>query len=91
MFVICNAKLCSPAMEVDRTMFFVEFSHSPIHITHLLFYFQSRADSGSRRNNMYYGTPFYGGYGYASPVPHPNMYAAAYGAYPVYGSQQLVS
>uniref|UniRef100_A0A0D3F6P5 RRM domain-containing protein n=1 Tax=Oryza barthii TaxID=65489 RepID=A0A0D3F6P5_9ORYZ len=52
---------------------------------------QSRADSGSRRNNMYYGTPFYGGYGYASPVPHPNMYAAAYGAYPVYGSQQLVS
>ncbi|KAF0890309.1 hypothetical protein E2562_002721 [Oryza meyeriana var. granulata] len=52
---------------------------------------QSRADSGNRRNNMYYGTPFYGGYGYASPVPHPNMYAAAYGAYPIYGNQQLVS
>jgi hypothetical protein len=40
---------------------------------------------------MYYGTPFYSGYGYASPVPHPNMYAAAYGAYPYYGNQQLVS
>jgi hypothetical protein len=40
---------------------------------------------------MYYGTPFYGGYGYASPVAHPNMYAAAYGAYPYYGNQQLVS
>ncbi|CAL5031757.1 unnamed protein product [Urochloa decumbens] len=53
---------------------------------------QSRGDSGSRRNNMYYGTPFYGGYGYASPVPHPNMYAPAYGAYPFYGgNQQLVS
>ncbi|CAN6273152.1 unnamed protein product, partial [Urochloa humidicola] len=54
---------------------------------------QSRGDSGHRRNGngMYYGTPFYGGYGYASPVPHPNMYAAAYGAYPYYGNQQLVS
>ncbi|KAL6650805.1 hypothetical protein ACP70R_009730 [Stipagrostis hirtigluma subsp. patula] len=52
---------------------------------------QSRGDSGNRRNNMYYGTPFYGGYGYASPVPHPNMYAAAYGTYPFYGNQQLVS
>jgi len=52
---------------------------------------QSRGDSGNRRN-MYYGTPFYGGYGYASPVPHPNMYAPAYGAYPFYGgNQQLVS
>lgn len=52
---------------------------------------QSRGDSGHRRNGMYYGTPFYGGYGYASPVPHPNVYAAAYGAYPFYGNQQLVS
>ncbi|XP_025806225.1 polyadenylate-binding protein RBP47-like isoform X1 [Panicum hallii] len=54
---------------------------------------QSRGDSGHRRNGngMYYGTPFYSGYGYASPVPHPNMYAAAYGAYPYYGNQQLVS
>ncbi|GJN21379.1 hypothetical protein PR202_gb08849 [Eleusine coracana subsp. coracana] len=53
---------------------------------------QSRGDNGHRRNNMYYGTPFYGGYGYASPVPHPNMYAPAYGAYPsYYGNQQLVS
>nr|CAB3450123.1 unnamed protein product [Digitaria exilis] len=54
---------------------------------------QSRGVSGHRRNSngMYYGTPFYGGYGYASPVPHPNMYAAAYGAYPYYGNQQLVS
>ncbi|AQK43968.1 hypothetical protein ZEAMMB73_Zm00001d025557 [Zea mays] len=52
---------------------------------------QSRGDSVNRRNNMYYGTPFYGGYGYASPVPHPNMYAAAYGTYPLYGNQQLVS
>ncbi|OEL29820.1 Polyadenylate-binding protein RBP47 [Dichanthelium oligosanthes] len=53
----------------------------------------SRGDSGHRRNgnSMYYGTPFYGGYGYASPVPHPNMYAAAYGAYPYYSNQQLVS
>ena len=59
--------------------------------THFLFCFQWRGDSGNRRNNMYYGTPFYGGYGYASPVPHPNMYAAAYGAYPMYGNQQLVS
>jgi hypothetical protein len=40
---------------------------------------------------MYYGTPFYGGYGYGSPVPHPNMYAAAYGSYPFYGNQQMVS
>lgn len=59
------------------------------------FVFQSRGDSGHRRsgngNGMYYGTPFYGGYGYASPVPHPNMYATAYGAYPYYGNQQLVS
>jgi len=56
---------------------------------------QSRGDSGHRRNGncngMYYGTPFYGGYGYASPIPHPNMYAAAYEAYPYYGNQQLVS
>ncbi|PWZ21683.1 Polyadenylate-binding protein RBP47 [Zea mays] len=55
----------------------------------------SRGDYGHRRNGngngMYYGTPFYGGYGYASPVAHPNMYAAAYGAYPYYGNQQLVS
>uniref|UniRef100_A0A0E0CM79 RRM domain-containing protein n=1 Tax=Oryza meridionalis TaxID=40149 RepID=A0A0E0CM79_9ORYZ len=51
----------------------------------------SRGDSGHRRNGMYYGTPFYGGYGYASPLPHPNMYAAAYGTYPYYGNQQLVS
>uniref|UniRef100_A0A0E0K1D9 Uncharacterized protein n=1 Tax=Oryza punctata TaxID=4537 RepID=A0A0E0K1D9_ORYPU len=50
-----------------------------------------QGDSGHRRNGMYYGTPFYGGYGYASPLPHPNMYAAAYGAYPYYGNQQLVS
>lgn len=62
--------------------------------SHLGFFvFQSRGDYGHRRNGngMYYGTPFYGGYGYASPVAHPNMYAAAYGAYPYYGNQQLVS
>ena len=59
--------------------------------TYFLLCLQSRGDSGNRRN-MYYGTPFYGGYGYASPVPHPNMYAPAYGAYPFYGgNQQLVS
>ncbi|KAG8071130.1 hypothetical protein GUJ93_ZPchr0006g41621 [Zizania palustris] len=52
---------------------------------------QFRGDSGHRRNGMYYGTPFYGGYGYMSPLPHPNMYAAAYGAYPYYSNQQLVS
>lgn len=63
---------------------------SSAHTFEFLF-FQSRGDSGHRRNGMYYGTPFYGGYGYASPLPHPNMYAAAYGAYPYYGNQQLVS
>ena len=58
---------------------------------YLLDFELSRGDSGHRRNGMYYGTPFYGGYGYTSPVPHPNVYAAAYGAYPFYGNQQLVS
>lgn len=32
----------------------------------------------------------YGGYGYALPLPYdpPTMYAAAYGAYPMYGTHQ---
>lgn len=39
----------------------------------------------------YYGGPVYDGYGYALPPQHdPSMYAAAaaYGAYPVYGTHQ---
>ncbi|KAL6995558.1 Polyadenylate-binding protein rbp47c' [Sarracenia purpurea var. burkii] len=40
----------------------------------------------------YYGGQIYDGYGYALPPPHdPSMYAAAaaaYGAYPVYGTHQ---
>lgn len=50
---------------------------------------------GSPWNGAYYGGgPVYDGYGYALPHPHdPSMYAAAYGAYPIYGGghQQQVS
>ncbi|XBH92603.1 hypothetical protein VPH35_083693 [Triticum aestivum] len=55
---------------------------------------QLRSDNGNQWNNgMYYApSPFYNGYGYpAAPFPDPGMYAAAYGAYPVYGNQQQVS
>ncbi|KAJ6328157.1 hypothetical protein OIU77_009949 [Salix suchowensis] len=50
-----------------------------------------RADFGSPWNGAYYGGQVYDGYGYALPPPHdPSMYAAAaaYGAYPIYGSHQ---
>ncbi|KAK6160732.1 hypothetical protein DH2020_004113 [Rehmannia glutinosa] len=50
---------------------------------------QSRVDYGHQWTGAYYGGPFYDGYGYPLPPPHdPNMYAAAYGAYPMYGSHQ---
>ncbi|KAJ6841175.1 polyadenylate-binding protein RBP47-like [Iris pallida] len=54
---------------------------------------QLRGDQVNQWNNgAYYGGQVYGGYGY-SPVPlqSPNMYAAAaaYGTYPLYGSQQV--
>ncbi|CAI9777787.1 unnamed protein product [Fraxinus pennsylvanica] len=51
---------------------------------------QSRADFGNQWTGAYYGGPFYDGYGYAVPPHHdPSMYAAAaYGAYPVYGTHQ---
>ncbi|KAK1277222.1 Polyadenylate-binding protein RBP47 [Acorus gramineus] len=51
---------------------------------------QSR-DSGNQWNNSYYGGQVYDGYGYAAPPQDPSMYAAAYGAYPMYGNQQQVS
>ncbi|KAJ8433434.1 hypothetical protein Cgig2_008612 [Carnegiea gigantea] len=55
----------------------------------------SRGDYANQWNGGYYGGHMYDGYGYAIPQPHdPTMYAAAaaaYGAYPVYGSQQQVS
>ncbi|KAI3460255.1 hypothetical protein Pfo_016918 [Paulownia fortunei] len=53
---------------------------------------QSRADFGNQWTGAYYGPPFFDGYGYALPPPHdPSMYAAAaaaYGAYPMYGTHQ---
>ncbi|KAL3634223.1 Polyadenylate-binding protein rbp47c' [Castilleja foliolosa] len=52
---------------------------------------QSRADFGNQWTGAYYGPPFFDGYGYAVPPPHdPSMYAAAaaYGAYPMYGTHQ---
>ncbi|KAK7291134.1 hypothetical protein RIF29_06043 [Crotalaria pallida] len=50
---------------------------------------QFRMDFGSPWNGAYYGAPVYDGYGYALPPPHdPRIYAAAYGAYPVYGGHQ---
>ncbi|KAG8057031.1 hypothetical protein GUJ93_ZPchr0002g26670 [Zizania palustris] len=55
---------------------------------------QLRSENGNQWNNgMYYAaSPFYSGYGYPAPFPaDPGMYAAAYGAYPFYGSQQQVS
>lgn len=50
---------------------------------------QMRADFGNQWSGAYYGGQVYDGYGYALPPPHdPTMYAAAYGAYPVYGNHQ---
>ncbi|KAJ6816033.1 polyadenylate-binding protein RBP47-like [Iris pallida] len=53
---------------------------------------QLRGDQVNQWNSgAYYGGQVYGGYGYtAVPLQSPNMYAAAaYGAYPLYGSQQV--
>ncbi|GFY95915.1 RNA-binding protein 47B [Actinidia rufa] len=54
------------------------------------FWENQRADFGNSLNGAYYGGQIYDGYGYALPQPHdPSMYAAAaYGAYPVYGTHQ---
>ncbi|EYU25396.1 hypothetical protein ABFS82_03G046200 [Erythranthe guttata] len=51
---------------------------------------QSRVDYAHQWTGAaYYGGPYFDGYGYALPPPHdPNMYAAAYGAYPFYGTHQ---
>ncbi|XP_027091423.1 polyadenylate-binding protein RBP47 [Coffea arabica] len=53
---------------------------------------QLRAEFGNQWTGAYYGGHFYDGYGYAMPPPHdPGMYAAAaaaYGAYPMYGTHQ---
>jgi len=44
---------------------------------------------GSPWSGAYYGGTVYDGYGYALPAPHdPSIYAAAYGAYPIYGGHQ---
>lgn len=50
---------------------------------------QIRGDFGNQWGGAYYGGHAYDGYGYTLPPPHdPSMYAAAYGAYPMYGSHQ---
>ncbi|KAM7266636.1 hypothetical protein ACFE04_004533 [Oxalis oulophora] len=52
---------------------------------------QFRSDFGNQWSGAgaYYGGQVYDSYGYAMPAPHdPSMYAAAYGAYPFYGSHQ---
>ncbi|KAK7310869.1 hypothetical protein RJT34_08640 [Clitoria ternatea] len=50
---------------------------------------QFRTEFGNPWNGGYYGGPVYDGYGYALPPPHdPSIYAAAYGAYPIYGRHQ---
>ncbi|KAK8585041.1 hypothetical protein V6N13_138982 [Hibiscus sabdariffa] len=46
-------------------------------------------DYGNQWGGAYYGGAAYDGYGYALQSPHnPGIYAAAYGAYPFYGSYQ---
>ncbi|XP_010926371.2 polyadenylate-binding protein RBP47 [Elaeis guineensis] len=52
---------------------------------------QLRTDPGSHWNGAYYGGQVYNGYGYVLPAHDPRMYAAAYGAYALYGNQQQVS
>ncbi|MCD9644214.1 hypothetical protein HAX54_032362 [Datura stramonium] len=51
---------------------------------------QSRTNFMNQWTGPYYGGHFYNAYRYAFPPPHdPGMYeAAAYGAYPVYGTHQ---
>ncbi|KAG5629275.1 hypothetical protein H5410_000992 [Solanum commersonii] len=49
----------------------------------------SQSDFGNKWTRPYYGGHFCDGYGYAFPSPHdPGTYAAAYGAYPVYGTHR---
>ncbi|KAK1427395.1 hypothetical protein QVD17_16079 [Tagetes erecta] len=54
---------------------------------------QMRNDFGNQWAGPYYGGHVYDGYEYAMTPPHdPSIYAAAYGAYPMYGiHQQQVS
>ncbi|KAL0909611.1 hypothetical protein M5K25_020495 [Dendrobium thyrsiflorum] len=58
---------------------------------------QLRADLSSSWSSLYYGPQMYGGggggggYGFSLPPHDPMMYAAAYGAYPMYGNQQQVN
>ncbi|KAK8971250.1 Polyadenylate-binding protein RBP47 [Platanthera guangdongensis] len=52
---------------------------------------QFRADPSNPWNGVYYGPHMYGGYGFPVPPHDPMMYAAAYGAYPMYGNRQQVS
>ncbi|KAI7744261.1 hypothetical protein M8C21_012269 [Ambrosia artemisiifolia] len=48
-----------------------------------------RSDFGNQWAGPYYGGHIYDGYEYAMTPPHdPSMYAAAYGAYPMYGIHQ---
>ncbi|MQL82924.1 hypothetical protein Taro_015393, partial [Colocasia esculenta] len=51
---------------------------------------QLRADPANQWSNAYYGGQIYNGYGYVAPTHDPSMYAAAYGAYALYGNQQQV-
>lgn len=56
---------------------------------HLFFEWQLWGDFANQVVPVYYGGQTYDGYGYALPPPYDQtMYAAAYGAYPVYGSHQ---
>ncbi|KAG9450966.1 hypothetical protein H6P81_010931 [Aristolochia fimbriata] len=52
---------------------------------------QPRVDHSNNWNGAYYGGQVYDSYGYGVPHQDPSMYeaAAAYGAYPVYGQQQV--
>ncbi|KAI3807239.1 hypothetical protein L1987_23164 [Smallanthus sonchifolius] len=53
---------------------------------------QLRNEFGNQWGGPYYGGPVYEGYEYAMTPPHdPSIYAAAYGAYPMYGIHQQVS
>ncbi|CAI9267010.1 unnamed protein product [Lactuca saligna] len=50
---------------------------------------QMRNEFGNQWAGAYYGGHMYDGYEYAMTPPHdPGMYAAAYGAYPMYGIHQ---
>lgn len=56
---------------------------------HLYQNLQLRNDFGNQWVGPYYGGHVYDGYEYAMTPPHdPSMYAAAYGAYPMYGIPQ---